>query len=104
MKRSAPGMACSSRTSTPSMSMSQERMSRRVTGGSLGLARRPPEAAEQAELAGVATLGGLGVLRRRGGGGGRRRAARAAEPPAERQQHDDRRDRQRQHGLEPQAH
>src|SRR3954470_3879083 len=32
MKRSAPGIACSSWTSTPSMSISQERISRRVIG------------------------------------------------------------------------
>src|SRR4051794_12941528 len=32
MKRSAPGIACSSWTSTPSMSISHERISRRVIG------------------------------------------------------------------------
>src|SRR3954447_6346496 len=84
MKRSAPGIACSSRTSTPSMSISQEWISRRVTAWSLGA-----HPARSADVPGVESqglrlrppAGGGAASGRRGGGGGGGGAA-APPPPA----------------------
>src|SRR3954468_1568151 len=79
--RSAPGIARSSCTSTPSMSISHERISRRVTPTAYG--PRGPDRSAAHEGTAVGGGGGRGGGAGRRGGGdrhraGRRRAARGA--------------------------